>query len=346
MTGAGTQAAFGVAPVISVAIPTFQRPAFLREAVASALDQRGAPPYEVVVVDNDPAGSAAQALRDLDSPCLVVHTNDTNIGMWRNLQRCLEVVRGRWVVFLCDDDLLVPGALGRFADFARREELHGAGAIAGSTQLVVDVSVRPLRADRHPVRHPLSKDASSGGAVRLDESRRWSDVPKLCSTFFDAESLRASGGWSDLYAGFGDVEVFLRFARRGRLWWVPHVFGCFRVHADNGSHPERVWSTYPAHAAARLLDSCLGATTPLDGGIRRMVERKYVTALWKGRFGPGERKALAQEVRPLLRSPARRLLLRVPGGLASIAWAYHAVRPALVRLFAWKYRRGGGSASG
>src|SRR5262249_18712879 len=51
---------------VSIIIPTFRRPALLRAAIASLLAQQKLDAsVEIVVIDNDPAGSAAEVVTEL-----------------------------------------------------------------------------------------------------------------------------------------------------------------------------------------------------------------------------------------------------------------------------------------
>ena len=71
-------------PEISVVIPTFRRPESLRRAIASVLAQTGLDrSVELVVVDNDPDGSAALAVRGVQgvSPVSVVYVRTVEPGV-------------------------------------------------------------------------------------------------------------------------------------------------------------------------------------------------------------------------------------------------------------------------
>ena len=54
-----------MSPSVSIIIPTFRRPERAIEAARSALAQACEAPFEVVLVDNDPTGSALEPLRAL-----------------------------------------------------------------------------------------------------------------------------------------------------------------------------------------------------------------------------------------------------------------------------------------
>lgn len=97
-------------PKVSIMIPTYRRAELLRESIESALRQDNSIPYEVVVVDNDQSpevSSRVDALvRSFGSPILRLFRNQTNVGMFGNWNRCIELARGDWVSILNDDDLL------------------------------------------------------------------------------------------------------------------------------------------------------------------------------------------------------------------------------------------------
>lgn len=96
-------------PLVSVVIPTHNRPQFLGRAIASALAYSG-DDVEVIVVPNGPDESWketltpwAQDARVRISPIATAHANAArNHGM--------DMARGKYVRFLDDDDYLLPGA--------------------------------------------------------------------------------------------------------------------------------------------------------------------------------------------------------------------------------------------
>lgn len=99
-------------PELTIAIPTFRRPELLREAVASALNQRTARRFEVIVVDNDAEADdrlSAELAAGFDDPRLIVFRNAENIGMFGNWNRCITLARTRWLTLLNDDDRLHDG---------------------------------------------------------------------------------------------------------------------------------------------------------------------------------------------------------------------------------------------
>ena len=113
-------------PQFSIVIPTYKRPEYLREAIMSALAQEGCrPDYEVLVVDNEETDenteSGTEALvRTVQDKRLLYYRNSKNLGMCGNWNRCIELARSRWVVFLHDDDLLLKDCLYRLNNYIEK----------------------------------------------------------------------------------------------------------------------------------------------------------------------------------------------------------------------------------
>lgn len=93
-------------PLVSIVIPTFRRPDRALSAARSALTQLTPHDFEVVLVDNDPAGSALPKLRNLaiDAPRIVVlHEPRAGVAHARNAG--VRAARGELIAFLDDDEV-------------------------------------------------------------------------------------------------------------------------------------------------------------------------------------------------------------------------------------------------
>jgi len=118
-------------PHISIVIPTFQRQAYFTEALDSVLCQFPTEEaWECLVIDNTPLDKqgttfALEAIRKRNDPRVLYYLNCVNIGPGYNWNRGVELARGKWVMFLHDDDILYPDALKQIGRIIRDHEEKG-----------------------------------------------------------------------------------------------------------------------------------------------------------------------------------------------------------------------------
>ena len=136
-------------PLVSVVIPTRNRPALLRAAVESALGQTW-PAVEVVVVVDGPDPSTVASLAGISDPRLRVLALDESVGGAEARNAGARQARGTWLALLDDDDHWLPGKLA--AQMAAVAGMGSRNVLAASRFLQrnaegIDV-VRPRRLPR------------------------------------------------------------------------------------------------------------------------------------------------------------------------------------------------------
>jgi len=104
------------APDVSVIIPTLNGEATIERAVQSVVAQSGVR-VECIVVDDGSTDDTAKVLESIDPRMFSHHNslglglNKENLGQVPAMNEALENARGRWVLFIGDDDWLEPDSL-------------------------------------------------------------------------------------------------------------------------------------------------------------------------------------------------------------------------------------------
>lgn len=134
------------APRISVIVPTCRRPEPLALAVRSLFAQQGFEPgaFEIIVVDNDPAGSARDGFEALAAqspwPIAYVHAPIPGVAQARNAG--MAQAKGEMVAFL-DDDEAAP--VHWLAALAAAQARLGAAVVFGPVRAVLPAEVTEHR---------------------------------------------------------------------------------------------------------------------------------------------------------------------------------------------------------
>lgn len=95
--------------MISVIIPTFNRAAYLKEAIQSILDQdcfcdrNKEPPFEIIVVDDGSTDSTGEVVRSFAGDIRYVYQENRGVSAARNVG--LQHANGEFIAYLDSDDL-------------------------------------------------------------------------------------------------------------------------------------------------------------------------------------------------------------------------------------------------
>jgi abequosyltransferase len=112
-------------PLLTIAIPTFNRAGYLKELLSLLAAQlRNEPRVELIISDNASPDETPAVVQDFVARGLRVRytRNVQNIGSDANFLQCFEQARGKYVWLFSDDDLIIPKALAKILAFCEAAE--------------------------------------------------------------------------------------------------------------------------------------------------------------------------------------------------------------------------------
>src|SRR5262245_18972293 len=104
------------APLLSVIVPTRERASTLSFTLATILNQRTRS-FEVVVSDNHSQDGTRDAVLRIADDRLVYVDTGKRLAMTVHWEFAVHLARGRYVLFIGDDDAILPCALDRLEPF-------------------------------------------------------------------------------------------------------------------------------------------------------------------------------------------------------------------------------------
>lgn len=221
----------GASPLVSVLIPTHDRPRWLGDSIASALAQSYAN-LEVRVVDDGAKPSTRDVVARFADPRLIHDLSAPSAGIQANHRRATELARGEFVVFLSDDDVLLPDFVEhRMAHVRREPDLD----VVFSGYEVVDEQMRPRRRFDPPV--PDDRQLGADDLLGATLSRAWS----INSSLYARRTLLEAWPPKGVVESAFDTAMHARMALSGRC---RGRFGhwCdvrYRTHADQATRGDR-----------------------------------------------------------------------------------------------------------
>jgi len=289
-------------PLITIAIPTFNRSALLKECVVAALAQ-SYPHFEILVSNNASPDDTDKVLAEFDDARLRVINQSTNIGLLPNWNACLAGAKGDYILFVADDDRIAPSILERCVRLIRQQPDLSTVITLSDLFAASFGRTKPARSSRS--HHTGIWDGTDILLAFLTDQI----TVTMCSVLMRTDLLRARGGLPLELPHTADIAAWAPLLLLGKSGFVNEACATFTYH--NTSETARL-------GAEQLL---------LDG---RKVADLIVRTATDHVADPQQRKAIQIEAR---RCFAHRGLIALSDFRASGG----AIHPLLD--FMWRFRR-------
>lgn len=241
---AATAAARGHAPSVSIVIVNWNTRDLLRDCLRSIEREAGDVAVETIVIDNNSADGSVEIVRR-EFPEVRLIVNEDNRGFAAANNQGIAVARGRYVLLLNSDTVVLDGAIEKSLAFA---DAHPEAGVVGC---------RTLRRDRSDVQYNCFKFPSllnlalslskleriySGNRFFARQRMTWwgYDTPRVvdvvagCFMLVRREALEQVGGMDERYFMYSEeTDWCWRFHRAG--WKTMYTPGATIVHFGRGS---------------------------------------------------------------------------------------------------------------
>ncbi|MFY0687764.1 MAG: glycosyltransferase family 2 protein [Cyclobacteriaceae bacterium] len=215
-------------PLVSICIPVYNGEKFLSEAIDCALDQTY-DNIEIIVVDDQSTDTSVQVIQKyqkLDDRIRYV-ANEQNIGLVGNWNGCLELVRGDWIKFHFQDDLMERDCIERLYQSAIANEVN---LVLCRRRYFGTNSLQQLK--------QLSDFESKSRNYQPEHIVRLFNEDYLGSNFlgepiaglFSKELIQKYGVFDHHLKQLCDFEYWLRIALNEPIHFLNHELVSFRVH--------------------------------------------------------------------------------------------------------------------
>jgi glycosyltransferase involved in cell wall biosynthesis len=202
-------------PVVSICIPTFNRPDYVEEAIRSCLAQTFQD-FEIIVTDNSTDDLTEQRILALDEPRIRYIWHGRNIGSSANVIGNLRMASGEFIKLLMDDDVLEPECLERCVAAFRD---HPQVGVVMAPLRIIDEQGRPATPTFYLVerktelyRYRSADCLIPGRTILADFMMRKYPCCVPSGIMYRRACLAVLGMPNARYAFAGDVELSMRFS--------------------------------------------------------------------------------------------------------------------------------------
>jgi glycosyltransferase involved in cell wall biosynthesis len=204
---------------ITIAVTVYSRRQFVKQAVASALNQ-SVPVRVVVVEDCGPDAALESFVKDGFGARIEYIRNPVRRGLFGNWNACIEACATEWLSILHDDDYLAPGFVEAMIALAR--QVPGQALYFGQT-VIVDEQGRPTNAN------PLRAVKGDWQSIGLRDILYLTPFP-FPGQLFKVSAAKKAGGFRESSYFCGDWEMWAKLIARGGAAQTAKVAAYKRCH--------------------------------------------------------------------------------------------------------------------
>jgi glycosyltransferase involved in cell wall biosynthesis len=216
-------------PTVSVIIPTFNRAAFICEAIESVLSQSYSA-VELIVIDDGSTDNTAALLKPYIERCQIIYRYQENQRQSVARNHGLSIASGDYCCFLDSDNRWLPGKLKIQVDYlASHSEVD---IVYGDNQLIdesgVVTSKQNMRRHSGLIYPFMLKD----------------NCVSMNTVMARMKCFKEQGGFDPEFKVADDYELWLRMSAHYRFAYLPQFFAQYRVMDEQiSSNKERRYSS-------------------------------------------------------------------------------------------------------
>jgi glycosyltransferase involved in cell wall biosynthesis len=284
-------------PQISLIITSYNQQEYLREAIESAIDQTVAP-FEIIVADDHSTKDGSiETIRQYAAryPGLVRGLfQEKNVGIPKNRNSALRMVKGDYVAIMDGDDRLLPGFI----------EQHGA-ALAANRQAHVSYSNR-YDTNQLGERRPRDRSLQPSGEVLAYIARGRKGI--LRSMVAKYELVKAAGFLDENHFYYDGFILTLHLAKVTPFVYLPEPLMEKRDHA--GGVSKRLSFSEKKRCFQDILAAVTRVTDELPEKDKRTIRNEWLAKISelsvKAKMENGDWSGAWMEIaRRIVRDPRR-----------------------------------------
>jgi len=207
--------------LVSIIIPVYNGEKFLKETIESCLNQTFVEKIEIIIVDDCSKDDSVKIIKGLLSPHIRFIQNDINLGLMKTNNKAVEMARGKYLLFLGHDDVLVPKHVEIM--FSELDEntaiLHCNANLINENNKIFGRGVNDIK---QRYRNFFIKYYLSLG-----------NVIHSTGALVSHKHLKLVNGWDETYKNYGEWLLWCKLMAVGEIKYTTSIRALYRKHATN-----------------------------------------------------------------------------------------------------------------
>jgi glycosyltransferase involved in cell wall biosynthesis len=205
--------------LVTIAIPTYNRANYLRDAIRSAVHQ-SYKNIEIIISNNNSIDDTESILKEFNDGRIRYFKQNKNISMPDNWNFCLEQAKGDFFLLLSDDDILEESAIKHLLDLYSNENV----SLAYGPVLFVDKDLNKIGCSK-------KGEFFETGNSFIINSLKGKRAVLPCATLYKTNAAKQLGGFPDIGTAT-DFALCLMLSIRGNVVYCDNYIAQYRIHEN------------------------------------------------------------------------------------------------------------------
>lgn len=222
-------------PDVSILIPCFSHPDYLLTSLKSAIEQDYDGTYEIIISDNNDLDGTKNGNQELvesiNDKRVLYYRNEQNIGIFGNWNRLVELARSPFVVYLHDDDFLLPNCLTTLMSIQKKYNADGVNAYHWEADKngKITKKVEFIKTKKFGLRTSWETEKSTSFDLFMGRKGGYG-----CGCLFKKQCLKEIGGFSEDFYPSADYALNAVMATKYNVYFSYVPTFVYRI-AENES---------------------------------------------------------------------------------------------------------------
>lgn len=201
---------------ISVIMPVYNGEKYLKEAIDSVLSQTFKD-FELIIINDCSTDTTIDVINSYNDERIILINNEENLGIAKNLNKGIEISKGKYIARMDADDICYPHRLERQYNFM--EANIDIGMCGSSAEVFTDNTIRL---------HVCPQQHNEIKVLQIFNSAFTHPAVMIKKEILDKYNLR----YDEFYEGMEDYELWIRMSRVTKLANIDEVLLKYRSHSS------------------------------------------------------------------------------------------------------------------
>lgn len=212
---------------VSICIPVYNAEKYIKETIESILSQ-SFENFELIIFDNNSTDNTVNIIKTFNDKRIKLYKNDINLGMVKNWNECVKKINGKYIHFVCSDDILYKDCIKEKINLIKQ---HSDVVMVVSNTDIINSDGRKIFTRKFCKKTKIL----SGEKIAKKSFRTRNLFGEPSNVLFKNLTKEKIGYFNEKLSYTPDWEYWLRLTKHGNVAFIAKALTKYRVLPTSGT---------------------------------------------------------------------------------------------------------------